>query len=257
MKHINHLIRTILVSAITFSFFLSLACAPGSMTASATTPEPTSTATATPTPEPTPTPTPAATPTPTPMPELTYEQKKALLGINDDMTPQIVGTLYCYNITFNNESGRIWCVSYTNENDPNKYEMYSVCNREYLFTLQLPAGATGIFEYSKYLFESSKNLRNLVLVNSTAIADMASTYDIWNIDYNNNGFLKNLQEKTNQDWEAVLYTLLSKEQIVDLIIDSTPQDEIIPFWVYTPGAQIPEELKGIYSEEDYPPAPAE
>ena len=31
----------------------------------------------------------------------------------------------------------------------------------------------------------------------------------------------------------------------------------MPFWLYTPGAKIPDELKELYPESVYPPAPAE
>ena len=239
-----------------FCILLSVACAPASKAVLARTPQPTPTVTATATPTVSPSPTPTLVPTPTPMPELTYEQKKSLLGIDKDLTSHVAGALYCFNVSFSNLSGRIWCISYGAGSG--KHDVYSVCNNEYLFSLQLPqSGATGVFEFSKYLSESNANLENLVLENSTNIVDMATDYDVWNFDYNNNQFLRDLSKKIKTDPTGVLNTPLSEEQIVDLIINSTPQDEIIPFWVYTPGAQIPEELKGIYSEEEYPPAPAE
>jgi hypothetical protein len=57
--------------------------------------------------------------------------------------------------------------------------------------------------------------------------------------------------------EEIRQVFLSVDEMKEHFLNSTPQEEILPYWVYTPGAQIPEELKGIYSEEEYPPAPAE
>ena len=250
--------RTLITTIALLQATVSFACAaPANLPTSTSTPEPTATAAATATPTVSPTPTPALTPTTTPMPELTYEQKKALLGIDEDFTDHILGELKIFEISFGNVTGRIWGVMYGKLDEPLILDFHSVCNDEYLFTLNLKSSVTYVDEFPRYLGDSNENLKNLKLINSTSPTVMARHYDAIGVSYNNCHELEDIVAKYEKDPEGTVYLPISKEEIVDLIIKSTPQEKIIPFWVYTPGAQIPEELKGFYSEEEYPPAPAE
>lgn len=229
----------------------SVACAPANEVVLASTPEPTATPTVSPTP------TPTFTPSPTPMPELTYEQKKMLLGVDEDFEPTLIGSLIVVELSFGNVTGRIWGITYGDDAVSSRFDFHSVCNDEYLFTIDMLNNRNiAVGDYPNYLYDWSPNLVNLKLINSTALSDMARTYKYGNISYNNCQEIKDIFSRGEENWEKTAYTVLSTEQIVDLIIQSTPQEKIIPFWVYTPGATIPDELKGIYSEAEYPPVPA-
>ena len=216
----------------------------------------TATPTSTPSPTNTPSPTPTATPVKTPMPELTYEQKKALLGIDKNFLSRNLGKLVAIELSFVNIEGRIWGITYSQTADPSMHDFYALCNNVYLFTLYFKNNSTGVFEYSTLLYSSSDNLKNLKLTNSASIVDMVSDYDRYGISYNDCQELKDIYARYKKDPIGTMNLTLSEEKIIDLIIKSTPQEKIIPFWVYTPGAKIPDILKGIYSETDYPPAPA-
>lgn len=214
------------------------------------TPRPTST------PRPTVTPTVEPTASPTPRPELTYEQKRLLFEFDENFEKHDVGNIVVFNISSSYISGRVYCIRVARDDDRTKKDVFSISNKQYLFTIQLPMGATFITDYSKYLYEESAAFDNLRLVNSSAFSNMARNYDAWGIDYNDNEFLKDLSERYNSDPIGVEDITLTTDEIERVIIDSTPTDEIIPFWVYTPGATIPEELANIYSAEQYPPMPS-
>ena len=205
-----------------------------------------------------PSPTPVLTPTPTvsPIPDSYKNQVLPLLGIVEDFEPIALGALEIFELSFGNITGRIWGYKNTRADDSSKYDIHSLCNDEYLFTIDIP-NRTAVSDDYMYLVDSSKNLKNLKLINSTALVDMARNYEYIGISYNDCQEIKDIFSRYEEDPEGTMYTYLSKEQVIDLIIRSTPQDKIIPFWVYTPGAKIPEELKGIFSEKDFPPAPAE
>ena len=236
---------------------LSVACAPVNKAVLASTPQPTPTATATATPTVSPSPTPTLAPTPTPMPELTYEQRKALLGIDEDFKPHPLGSLEVVELSFGNLTGRIWGVTDWNDKVPSKLDFHSVCNGEYLFTIDmLNNRSILVSDYQNYMCDWNVNLKNLKLMNSTTLTEMANAYKIEKISYNNYQEIDDIYSRCRNASESTLNTTLSEEQIIDLIIKSTPQEKLIPFWVYTPGATIPDELKGIYNETDYPPAPA-
>ena len=236
----------------------SFACAPAYEAVLANTPEPTAAATATATPTLSPAPTPTSAPTPTPMPELTYEQKKALLGIDERFRPHQVAALIAVELSFGNiKEGRIWCITYGQDNSSSSDDFHSAINDEYLFTFDFEIQHTSSSDISQCLVRSNENLKNLKLLNFTCVGDMAEQYKVWGKSYNNCKEVDDIYERVREDPNGVGNSFLSREQIVDLIISSTPQEKIVPFWVYTPGATIPDELKGIYSEADYPPAPAE
>ena len=86
---------------------------------------------------------------------------------------------------------------------------------------------------------------------------MAKTYDFLGVYYNNCKEINDLFDKYTKDPETAFKLPLSENQIIDFLNKSTPQEKILLFGVYTFRAQIPKELQGIYSEADYPPAPAE
>ena len=248
--------KTICLIALVCAMFFT-ACAPANMAVLASTPEPTPAATTIATPTVSPAPTPTLSPSPTPMPELTYEQKKALLGIDEDFEPHQLGSLEAVELSFGNITGRIWGITYWNDKVSSRFDFHSVCNDEYLFTIDmLDNRSISPSDYQDFLCDWNVNLKNLKLANATSLGDMARNYKINKISYNNCQEIDDIFAKSEENWGKTAYTVLSEEQIIDLIINSTPQEKIIPFWVYTPGAQIPEELKGLYSEEDYPPAPA-
>ena len=251
-----------------------IACAPANEAVLAITPEPTPTVTATPTQEPTPTPTPTPEPTPTPLPELTLEQKELLLGINEQATPITVDRVIVTNYSLNGKKYRCWAFF---ENDVEKtkesptldvYNIYDLFNGHYLFSISLPN--KGIYTDGNYypismfkcfLSETNPVLSGMKLDMSFALCEVSPYYDEWEVDYNNDPTLKYFgdiyENGTPEQRNEVRDTVLMLEDQSQIFLNSTPQEEIMPFWVYTPGAQIPEELKAFYSEADYPPAPTE
>ena len=215
----------------------------------------------TPTLKPTATPAPTENPTPTPMPELTFEQKKALLGIKDGLGPYIAAQIAVFNISFETPNGniiegRVFCGYRERQSDFDQENCFNLSNGTYLFTYSYNGAAqipsTEIF---KHLTEEySPNLKNLKLKDSTSLPEMAIEYNKKGLNYLNNSFLNNLSNLLVKDLMQAANVKITYEELIKLIIESTPQEEIIPFWTYTPGAKIPEELKGLYSEVDYPPA---
>ena len=239
-------------------------CLPELMPAAPTDTLPVATQTVTPTSTPSSTPTvvPTNTPSPTSMPELTYEQKKALLGINKNFESIQVGSWITFEMNFEMSNGETYegrqpCFCIDKEKNHFEKDVFSITNGEYLFTISIPQDEeTPVFYFYKYLTKSSSSLKNLTLKSSVPLVTMGTYYASHGIDYQNYQYLNELADLYQKKSTEVSIAFLTEEEISDIIIGSTPQAKIIPFWIYTPGAKIPDELKGLYLESAYPPAPA-
>ncbi len=214
-------------------------------------------------------------PTPIPTPELTLEQKELLLGIGKESSAYPVDDIDVYHYILDGHTYRIWTVAFGNreksKNSNGKYvlDVYDIFTLQYLFSIGLPNNGVDIdgqgfspTQYVDFLFETNPALKGVRLVLSFGLVTGSRTYKQEYIEYNSNSILDSFCESfsissTKEQREATSNTMLSVDMQKEIFLDSTPQEEILPYWVYTPGAQIPEELKGIYSEADYPPAPAE
>ena len=101
-------------------------------------------------------------------------------------------------------------------------------------------------------------LKGAKLIDSISLVDLAQIYKIKGKDYRNNVILEEMSKKmssiysTEEESLELLNTIYSVIQYVDLYINSTPDDEILPFWYYTPNTKMPEELKGIYEDVRFP-----
>jgi hypothetical protein len=214
-------------------------------------------------------------PAPTPAPELTLEQKELLLGMGKESSVYRVNNIDVYHYVLDGHNYRSWTVSVSNEekskNSNGKYvlDVYDIFTFQYLFSIGLPNNGIdkdgqgfSPSQFVDFLYETNPVLKGMRLVLSFGLSTGSRDYKYENIDYNNNAVLDSFRESysnsgTEEQRTATSNTMLSVDMQKEIYLDSTPQEEILPYWVFTPGAQIPEELKGIYSEADYPPAPAE
>ena len=218
---------------------------------------------------------PSPTPVLTPMPD---DLKELLLGIGKNSEPCKVGTIQVYNYELKGKKFRCWVYSYHNKeksiesNGCEVDDIFEIFTGQYLFSISLPNNGIdkdgqdfSISQYAAYMSETNPALKGMKLEHAFGLSEVAYYYRIWNIDYNNDEFLNGFCEyfigdytpEDEMELESTRQTFLPVDFMKEVFLNSTPQEEIMPFWVFTPGAQIPEELKGIYSEEEYPPAPAE
>lgn len=92
------------------------------------------------------------------MPELTYEQKKALLGIDERFRPHQVAALIAVELSFGNiKEGRIWCITYGQDNFSSSDDFHSAINDEYLFTFDFEIQHTSSSDISECLVRSNEN----------------------------------------------------------------------------------------------------
>ena len=120
------------------------------------------------------------------MPELTYEQKKALLGIDERFKPHKIDSLVLMEISFDNmKEGRIWCVMYWQDNNSSNLDFHSAINDEYLFTLKIKKPVVSSIEMVKQLSNSNENLKNLKILTYCALSDISFVYRNLKISYNN------------------------------------------------------------------------
>ncbi|MPM15018.1 hypothetical protein SDC9_61383 [bioreactor metagenome] len=241
---------------------LCSACAPANTVALADTPEPTPSATATPAPTPSPTP----EPTPTLMPELTFEQKRLLLGI-DNTLPIQTSCMQLVDFSFNNQEIRFCTVVYDNHNaDLMKdgygvLDFYSVFDQKngYLFTVSIPidyntgGGTVFLHQYLDYIVEINPALEGMKPLIIRNIASIAYFYDLRGIDYNDNETLKKWSDiyvsMDDSEIDKLGETFIPIDELVNIFLDATDQEKILPFWKYVPGAQVPDELKEFYPNE--------
>lgn len=211
----------------------------------------------------TPTPTKAPTPKPTPTPELTFEQKKLMLGIDKDFDSYALGNIVVFNYNLNNKKRRVWTVFEIDSEKPNVQYFYNMFNYEYLFSMTLPENAfisTGNF--CQYMDSNIAALDGIKYRNSTSPLTIPLAYKGWGENYNNNQNLNEMCERYQNSTSAeedmqISLTPFSMDELVDLYISSTPQDELCPFWEYVPGAEVPDELKEIFPNVTPLPLPEE
>ena len=214
-------------------------------------------------------------PTLIPAPELTLEQKELLLGIGKESSVYKVSNIDVFHYVLGGHNYRCWTVSVSNEeksknsNGNYVFDVFDIFTFQYLFSISLPNNGIdkdgqpySSYSFKDYLFETSPALKGMRIILSFGLAVGSRYYKYENIDYNNNAVLDSFCESysnsgTEEERTAISNTILSVDMQKEIYLDSTPQDEIMPYWIFTPGAQIPEDLKEIYSEADFPPALAE
>ena len=222
-------------------------------------------------------PTPILTPTPalTPMPD---DLKQLLLWNGINSNAHEVGQIFVYNYELKGNKYRCWVFEVINKeksiesNGCKVIDVFDIFTTGYLFSLSLPNNGIdqngqrfSISQAATFLSETNPALDGMSIKHASSLCGLAYDYKIWEIDYNNEEFLNELSEpfyssytpEVENELERRRQMVLPMDFMKDVFLNSTPHEEIMPFWVYFPGAQIPEELKGIYSEADYPPAPAE
>jgi hypothetical protein len=204
---------------------------------------PVSTPTVTPTPSPTPTPTPI--PTPIPTPELTLEQKKLLLGINEKFKELKAGSIHVFFYKYNNEE-RIsfnYCIDGSN---PGEFTTYNIFNNEYMFSFCVPVGVQYFTsDYYKKHTESSKQLEGVEMLGSCSLVALARMFQVWEIKYDGNSLLDKFEADSYNMEDMMPFTndlnmILSKDVILDVALDVIPQEYIQPFWEYVPNAVTPD-----------------
>ncbi len=191
---------------------------------------------------------------PTPMPELTFEQKKMLLGTDlASKFPEVQSTsVYYFIIRINRHNYRIFGLLFWDESS-SELDVYNLMCEEYLFTIDLSEGNKisniKYYEHIKRLSSSLSKL-NAMVVKSGDLLWLAATCKREKIDYKDNEtlneFSRIMKEGSNEEKSALWDTFYSKDQIIDLYINSTPQEDMLPFWFCVPDAKIPEELKEFY-----------
>ena len=230
MKHATRLTAAVLAAILVSLSLLTTACAPWKTIASASTPEPTPSAS----PSPTPTPTPTPVPTPTPMPELTLEQKKLLLGINEKFEAVSLFNIDVFNYNYHGENRRVW-VRQGCSKSLGEMPFYNLFNGEFLFSIKIPGNEVCTTSMSNYLYKTNPLLEGITLTNSCAFVELPEMYVKWKIKYNASEELEKLCLEYSHE-------PLTKEQIIDLYFATTYQNEIPPFWEYVPNAKIPDEF---------------
>ena len=207
----------------------------------------------------------ASLPTSTPAVAYTQEQKELLLGSKPNRNLLSFGSVEAFFCKANGNKHIIWTVSYVNSDESSSdfqvHDYHSVFNDEYLFSLRFPMEelSNGIItsQVWKYFLKSAPQLEGLELFGSSSIIDLSTAYAEWGIPYAGNEFIDSLASAWDKGDFSGIDKPITPDEIAKLYLDTVPDAYLMPFWVYTPGAQIPDGLKGIYSEADYPPAPAE
>lgn len=215
-----------------------------------------------PTPERTPTavPTPTEKPTPTPMPELTQEQKELLLGINDKFHTLKVKNINIFCFELDEQKFITWTYSILSRED-HGYKHYQIFNGTYLFSVSFENTDIESQELYKYVSTKSSLLNNAEFIGSCALPSIPTRFKKLGIKYDGNElidkFHKDSYNMSDPDpFKKDIQTILTKDDLIYLYLDTTPQENIPPFWIYTEGATIPDELIGIYTNGVIPtPAP--
>jgi hypothetical protein len=184
-----------------------------------------------------PTPAPAATP----MPALSREQAVLLLGIDDDFElGYLFGQISVYYYMLNGSKRIIWALDYYGT-PQGTIDAHSLFNGEYLFSYYLdPENAPANLSYTevfKYYSACSPMLEGVHLLGSGTLADLIVNYRDWEIPYNGNALLDQVQNDSWYDWEAFdadMQIPLLKDELIDLYLELTPPEYIPPFWEYVP-----------------------
>lgn len=217
-------------------------------------PEPTEMVT--PSPKPSPTVCSTAKPTPTsestPMPELTQEQKELLLGINDKFDALIVNNINIFCFELDEQKFITWTYSIISPEEK-AYKHYQIFNGTYLFNASLPENIeieSG--EFYKYVFTKSSLLNNAKFIGSCTLTSIPSCFKKCGIKYDGNELIDKFYKDSYNISDPDTFrkdgqTILTKDDLIFLYLDTTPLENIPPFWIYTEGATIPDELSGIYT----------
>lgn len=206
--------------------------------------------------KPTVTPTPTIKPTPTIMPELTTDQIKTLLGVYlaTKTIGHNLGNVYEFVININKHDYRIYGYLVKGETSVT-LEVYSVSCDEYLFSIDYSQGnKLSPNRYYENILNYNETLSalNPQAVKSVPLTSLAQFYKIWKIDYKNNETLNEFSQimidGTDSQINKLIKTFYLNEQLMDLFINSTPTEDMLPFWFYVPNTKMPEELNGYYSD---------
>ena len=213
---------------------------------------------------------PVITPEVQQLPELTYEQKKMILGVSDIVgLPSTcegheLGNLFEITVKINKQEYRtpVYIIKSSDPGQSGVSKIYSVENDVYLFSIKLPSGTrVPSIKYYEYVTELNSTLKenNAEVVNSVALVVLAGRYKTLDIDYNNNDTLNEFYQIFNygseEEANALLKTYYSNDQTTDLSINSIPQEQLLPYWFYVPDVTIPEELADYYICQNTNPTP--
>lgn len=183
------------------------------------------------------TPAPAATP----MPALSREQAILLMGVDDDFEPGYpFGQITVYYYLLNGNKRIVWAIEYYGT-PAGTTDVHSLFNGEYLFSYYIdnetaPANLS-YMDLWKYYSACSPMLEGVHLLGSGTLADLIANYNLWDIAYNGNELLDQVQNDSWHDWEAFdadMEIPLLKDELIDLYLELTPPEYIPPFWEYVP-----------------------
>lgn len=184
-----------------------------------------------------PTPAPAATP----MPALSREQAILLMGIDDDFEPgYLFGQITTYYYLLNGSRRIIWAIEYYGTPEGTT-DVYSLFNGEYMFSYYIDwetaPSSISYMDLWKYYSACSPMLEGMHLLGSGTLSELIVNYRNWDIAYNGNELLDQVQNDSWNDREAFSADMeipLLKDELIDLYLELTPPEYIPPFWEYVP-----------------------
>lgn len=184
---------------------------------------------------------PSPTPAATPMPALSRDQAILLMGVDDDFEEgYLFGQITMYYYLLNGSKRIIWTVEYYGT-PAGTTDVHSLFNGEYMFSYFIdsetaPANLS-YMDLWKYYSACSPMLEGVHLLGSGTLADLIANYNLWDIAYNGNELLDQVQNDSWHDWEAFdadMEIPLLKDELIDLYLELTPPEYIPPFWEYVP-----------------------
>ena len=183
-----------------------------------------------------------------PVERYTEEQKQLLLGSKPDSEWTSMDSIISFLCIIDGRYRIIWTFGYRNSDETDDTysveDFHSAFNNEFLFslryTLEEHKKGISISDIWKYFYRSSPQLDGIQLRGSGGLKDISESYSKWGIRYTGNELLDSLKASWDNGDFSCLDTPISHDELLQLYLDTVPDEYLMPFWEYVPDAVTPD-----------------